>query len=265
MKRTSHRAAWALILGAVIVSLGLTAQAQRGSNRQRGGGDERFQTGGQIHGNIPYDGRFTFVRLMYRGFGRGGTSWIHDYPRGDEHLMKIINAVSLTNPHMDGETNILALDDPELFNYPVAYMAEPGFWQMSEAELAGLKAYIEKGGFLIFDDFRFEHWYNFEAQINRVFPRAVWHEMTADHPVFHSFYDINSLDIIPQYFQNYGKPIFRGLFEDNDPKKRLIAIANYNTDLSEFWEFADTGVQAVADTNEAFKLGVNYIIYGMTH
>ena len=72
MKRTGHRAAWALILGAVIVSLGLTAQAQRGNNRQRGGGDERFQTGGQIHGNVPYDGRFTFVRLMYRGFGRGG-------------------------------------------------------------------------------------------------------------------------------------------------------------------------------------------------
>jgi hypothetical protein len=262
MMASQHRAACALIVGAVIVSLGLTVQAQRGQRGQRD--NERFQTGGQIEGNVPYDGRFTFVRLMYRGFGRGGSSWAHDYPRGERHFMKIVNAVSLVNPYTDA-SNVMTLDDPELFKFPIAYMAEAGFWTMSEAELAGLKAYIAKGGFLIFDDFVGQAWYNFEAQMNRVFPRAIWHEMTADHPVFHSFYDINDLDIIPQYFQNYGKPIFRGLFEDNDPKKRLIAIANYNTDLSEFWEFADSGYRAIEDTNEAFKLGVNYIIYGLTH
>lgn len=263
MRAGGQRAAMALIVGAVIVSLGLTLQAQRGGGRQRGGG-ERFQQATQIEGNVPYDAQFTFVRLSYRGFGRGGMSWAHDYPRGERHFMKIVNAVTLLAPHMD-ESNILALDDPELFKYPVAYMAEPGFWTMSEPDVAGLKAYIEKGGFLIFDDFRGQDWYNFELQMNRVFPRAVWQEMTAEHPIFHSFYDINNLDLIPQYFQNYGTPIFRGLFEDNDPTKRLIAIANYNTDLSEFWEFADSGYQAVEDTNEAFKLGVNYIIYALTH
>ena len=129
----------------------------------------------------------------------------------------------------------------------------------------GHQTYLAKGGFLIFDDFVNQAWYNFEAQMNRVFPKAIWYEMTPEHPIFHSFYDINNLDVIPQYFQNYGKPIFRGLYEDNDPKKRLIAIANYNTDLSEFWEFADAGYRAIEDTNEAFKLGVNYIIYGITH
>ena len=259
MMASRRGAAGALIVGAVVVSLGLTVEAQR---RQRG--FERFQSAAMIEANVPYDGRFTFVRLRYQSFGRGGSSWSHDYPRGERHFMKIINAVTLLGPHMD-ESNILTLDDPELFNYPIAYMAEPGYWTMSEPELAALKAYIAKGGFLIFDDFQGQHWYNFEAQFNRVFPRAIWHEMTADHPIFHSFYDIDSLDLVPQYFQNYGTPIFRGLFEDNDPTKRMIAIANYNTDLSEFWEFADTGVRAIEDTNEAFKLGVNYIIYGMTH
>src|SRR5688572_12608211 len=258
MMASQHGSACALIVGAVIVSLGLTVQAQR--RGQREDRFERFQGMAQIEGNVPYDGRFTFVRLMYHG----RSQWSHDYPRGERHFMKIINAVSLVNPHMD-ESNVMTLDDPELFKYPIAYMAEPGFWQMSEAELAGLKAYIAKGGFLIFDDFQGPHWYNFEAQMNRVFPRAIWHEMTPEHPVFHSFYDINNLDLIPQYFQNYGTPIFRGLYEDNDPKKRLIAIANYNTDLSEFWEYADSGVRAIEDTNEAFKLGVNYIMYGMTH
>ncbi len=264
MSATRHRAAWALIVGAVIVSLGFTLDAQRRGRQRGGGGFERFQQGGQIHGNIPYYGRFTFVRLSYRNFGRGGDGWVHDYPRGDEHFMKIINAVTLVNPHGDGETNILGLDDPELFNYPIAYMSEPGYWTMSEAELAGLTAYIAKGGFLIFDDFRQEHWYNFELQMNRVFPKAIWHQLTADHPIFHSFYDIGSLDLIPQYF-NYGTPKFYGLFEDNDPTKRMIAIANYDTDLSEFWEFSDSGARAIEETNEAFKLGVNYIIYGMTH
>ncbi len=261
MMASQHRAAYALIVGAVIVSLGLTVQAQRGRGQRD---PERFQTGSQLEGNVPYDGRFTFVRIMYRSMSRGGCCWYHDYPRGERHFMKIINAVSLVNPHMD-ESNVMTLDDPEIFKYPIAYMAEPGWWTMSEAELAGLKAYIAKGGFLIFDDFQGQHWYNFEAQMNRVFPRAVWYPMKVEHPIFHAFYDIENLDLIPQYFQNYGTPVFRGLFEDNDPKKRLIAIANYNTDISEFWEFADDGIKPIADTNEAFKLGVNYIIYGITH
>jgi hypothetical protein len=262
MMASRYRSATALIAGAVIVSLGMTVQAQRNGQR-RNQDNERFQTGGQVEGNIPYDGKFTFVRLMYRSYSRGGCCWYHDYPRGERHFMKIINAVSLVNPHMD-ESNVMTLDDPELFKFPVAYMAEPGFWQMSEAELAGLKAYIAKGGFLIFDDFRQQHWYNFEAQMNRVFPQARWVDMPMDHPIFHSFYDIDSVSVIPQYYDT-GTPILRGLFEDNDPKKRLIAIANYNTDMSEFWEFSDTGIQAMEDTNEAFKLGVNYIIYGLTH
>ena len=62
-----------------------------------------------------------------------------------------------------------------------------------------------------------------------------------------------------------GDPIFRGLFEDNDPKKRLQIIVNYNTDVSQFWEWSGTGLRPIDDTNEAYKLGVNYIIYGLTH
>ncbi len=250
------------IVLAVLVCLGLNLQAQRGG--QRGGG-ERFQTGGRIEGNLPYDARFTFVRLSYQSFySRRGPAWAHDYPRGERHFMKIVNAVTLVGPHFDG-SNVLSLDDPELFKYPVAYMAEPGYWQMSEAELAGLKAYIAKGGFLIFDDFRgYGEWNNLELQMNRVFPQARWVDMPMDHPIFHSFFDIDSMDIIPQYYDS-GTPMIRGLFEDNDPKKRLFAIANYNTDMSEFWEFSDTGLRAIHENNEAFKLGVNYIIYGLTH
>jgi len=179
--------------------------------------------------------------------------------------MKIVNAVSLVNPYTDA-SNIVALDDPELMKYPIAYMAEPGFWMMTETELAGLTEYVKKGGFLIFDDFRGgNEWYNLELQMSRVYPDARWIDLTAEHPIFHAFYDFDNLDVIPQYFLNYGTPKFRGLFEDNDPTKRMIAIANFDTDISEFWEYSSTGYRALSETNEAFKLGVNYIIYALTH
>jgi hypothetical protein len=79
-----------------------------------------------------------------------------------------------------------------------------------------------------------------------------------------SFFEIDDLDIVPQAY-NSGQPIFRGVYEDNDPTKRLMMIINYNTDISQFWEWSGTGLRPIDQTNEAYKLGVNYIIYGMTH
>ena len=64
---------------------------------------------------------------------------------------------------------------------------------------------------------------------------------------------------------NAGPPIFRGLYEDNDPKKRLLMVVNYNTDISQYWEWSGRGLRPFDETNEAYKLGVNYVIYGLTH
>ena len=97
-----------------------------------------------------------------------------------------------------------------------------------------------------------------------MFPEARFFEMDPSDPIFHSFFEITSLDHFPQAY-NSGRPIFRGLYEDNDPRKRLMMIVNYNTDISQFWEWSGTGFRAVDDTNESYKLGVNYLIYGMTH
>jgi len=107
-------------------------------------------------------------------------------------------------------------------------------------------------------------WEVFEAAMKRVDPEMRFFEMDASHPIFHSFFEIDRLDIIPQAYIG-GQPIFRGVFEDNDPGKRLQMIIDYNTDVSQFWEWSGTGLRPVDDTNEAYKLGVNYIIYGMTH
>ncbi|HWW86114.1 MAG TPA: DUF4159 domain-containing protein, partial [Vicinamibacterales bacterium] len=78
------------------------------------------------------------------------------------------------------------------------------------------------------------------------------------------FFEIESFDIIPQYY-DAGRPVFRGIFEGNDPSKRLMAIVNFNTDVSNFWEFSGTGLKPISESNQAYKLGVNYIIYGQTH
>jgi hypothetical protein len=229
--------------------------------------------------NIPYDGRFTFVRAKYTtapgGYWYGGwPAWGHGYPLAEQNLMNIMKEVSYLNPHVE-EINALTLDDPELFKYPIAYVIEVDWWAMTESEAESLRTYIQKGGFVIVDDFkprRFRGssdgygsgWGVFAAQMQRVLPGARFFDLDASHPLFHSFFEINDLDIIPQAYIE-GRPIFRGLFEDNDPSKRLQMIVDYNTDVSQFWEWSGTGLRPVSDTNEAYKLGVNFIIYGLTH
>jgi Domain of unknown function (DUF4159) len=235
--------------------------------------------------NIPYDGRFTFVRVKYTtapgGYWYGGwPAWGHGYPVAEQNLMNIMNEVSYLGPHVD-EINTLTFDDPELFRYPVAYVIEVDWWAMTDREAETLRTYMQKGGFVIVDDFkprRFRGgfggrggggdygngWDVFEANMKRVLPGAAFAEMDASHPIFHSFFEINNLDIIPQAYIA-GRPVFRGLYEDNDPKKRLQMIVNYNTDISQFWEWSGLGLRPIDETNEAYKLGVNYLVYGLTH
>ncbi len=234
----------------------------------------RFYGWNQTIRNIPYDGRFTFVRIRYQSSRTGfwaGPSWVHGYPLAEQNLMHIMKDICLLDVHAD-DINVVTLDDRELFRYPVAYIIEVGFWTMTDAEVAGLRRYLHKGGFLIVDDFKVEGWRGipgggwgpFAANVERVLPGARFFDMSPSHPIFHSFFEIRFLDNFPQAY-NAGKPVFRGVYEDNDPRKRLLMIINYNTDISQFWEWSGRGLRPVDDTNEAYKLGVNYLIYGMTH
>ena len=224
-------------------------------------------------GNAPYDGRFTFARIRFgsglssrsfRGRGRGGQPpWAHDFPRAERNFMSIIRETTLIRPFMDGG-NVFDTDDPELTRYPLAYMSEPGFWYPSDEEVVGLRNYLLKGGFLIADDFNGPDWFNFEAQMKRVIPGAQFVQLDESHRIFDSFFRIESLEtLIPPYSR--GRPMYFGLHEDNDPAKRLVVIANYNNDIGEYWEFSDIGWYPIDLSNEAYKLGVNYLIYAMTH
>jgi hypothetical protein len=222
-------------------------------------------------GNVEYDGRLVFVRVRYEmGFpgsgrargSRGEPPWMHDYPTADIHMMKILKELTLVDPRVDG-SNVLTLDDPALFDYPIAYMSEPGYWTMSDEEAKGLGSYLRKGGLIIFDDFRDEHWYQLEEQMKRALPEGRWIQLTADNKVFHSFFEIDGLDLLTSYGPH--KPEYLGIYENNDQSKRLMAIANFNNDLGEYWEFSDQGIDPVDLSNEAYKFGVNYFIYGLIH
>ena len=257
---------------AVIVALliGGTALAQR----QRDGGFWNPFRGYQESANPPYDGRFTFARVKYTVgpggyyYQRGVPAWAHGEPFAGENLMKILDAVTLMEPHVE-QGVVVSLTDPELFKYPVAYMVEAGYWVLEEGEAEALRAYLLKGGFLILDDFRDPPmggggWDNFAYNMGHVFPDAEFLPMDVTHPVFHSFFEIESFDIVPQAYDQ-PRPGFYGLFEDNDRTKRLMAIANYNTDIADFWEFSGRGYFPIDEANEAYKLGVNYVMYGLMH
>jgi len=224
--------------------------------------------------NVPYDGRFTFVRLRYTprrtSYGGGGGyfgginfQWDHDYPRADRNFTQLIDELTGVRANTDG-SNIISVGDPDLFKYPLAYLVESGHLTLTDAEAENLSAYLRKGGFLIFDDLAQPvALRNLIEMLDRVLPDGQLVRLTAEHPIFHSFFDIESLDFWHPYM---GLPsAFLGIYEDNDPDKRLLLVVNYNNDIGESWEYSDTGFIPIEISNVAYKLGVNYVMYSMTH
>ena len=249
-------------LGIVVTLLATTLAAQE----MRGGRRDREETV-PFAGNAPYDGRFTFARIRFNPLGGEGgfrrdLKWDHDFPRAERNLMKIVRELSSIRPYMNGG-NVFTADDPALHRFPIAYLSEPGFWTVSEAEATGLRTYLQKGGFLIFDDFFGGHWFNFEAQMLKVLPNARIMRLEPSHPIFDSFFHITSFDYRHPYFGAASE--FHGIFEDNDPSKRLMVIVNYNNDIGDYWEWSDGGFVPIELSNEAYKLGVNYLMYALTH
>jgi len=212
---------------------------------------------------LDYDGRFTIVRLWYPYYA----GWSYDYPDMEENLSRILSSITALEPNPNG-SSIFRMDDPELLKHPIAYLSEPGYWQPSESEVAGLRNYLLKGGFLIVDDFHYpDEWMIFEAAIRRVLPDGTITRLDVSHPVFNAFFAIQSLDVpYPGWLGQQGLTgEFYGIHEDNDPSKRLMIVINYNMDIGDYMEHSARGLYAVDPTNEAYKFGINYLIYGLTH
>lgn len=257
-----HRGLRAFVLATLALT---TLAAQPAGQRPRGAPPPDARS--SYRGDVEYDGRITFVRLRWRqGSSRGYWSRAcdHDYPRAEQHLSQIVRELTSIDMRLDG-SRVLTLDDPALMTYPVAFMWEPGFWDLGDVEAQAFRAWLLKGGFAVFEDFDGpEQWANFQAQMQRVIPGGRFVPLDEAHPLFNTFFSIDNLDAIVHPMSGI-RPRYLGLFEDNDPSKRLMAVANFDNDVPEYWEWSGQGLFPFANTNDAYKLGVNYLVYGLTH
>jgi Domain of unknown function (DUF4159) len=251
MFRLSRVRVSALLVAAILLPLVVVGQSRR-----------NFSSGAAT---VPYDSNFAFTRIRYSGggFGFGGSTWSHDYPAADRNLSAIVDYITNMRLSLDG-TNVLDLSDPRVFENPIIYVSEPGFWRIRDDEAPHLRNYLLKGGFVIFDDFDGDdQWANMAAQMARALPDHRFIDIGPEHPIFHTFFEVKGLDV-PHPMINVV-PIYRAMFENNDPSRRMIALANHNNDIAEYWEWSAEGLYNPDPTNNAYRLGVNYIVYGMTH
>ncbi len=245
---------WVWLVLVLVGTLALPAAAQRFGRRP-----------GNVMAPLAYDGRFTLARLWYPTYA----GWSYDWPDMEQNLGSLLPLLTSVpqNPTPSGN-NIFRMDDPELLKFPVAYLSEPGYWYPTDTEVNGLRTFILKGGFLIVDDFHFDNeWAVFERAMRRVLPSGRIERLDVSHPVFNTFFAIKSLDVPYPGWQGQQGLMgeFYGIHEDNDPTKRLSVVINYNMDIGDYMEHSGQGFYLVDPTNEAFKFGINYIVYGLTH
>ncbi len=221
---------------------------------------------------------FNFTRGIFTDdFGMGdqhGGSWSIDYPEADKHFSFLLSRLSSIDSSPN--ENAVKLSDPELLNLPLIYALEVGAMQLENTEAESLREYLLAGGFLLIDDFWGSWaWENLVAQMQLVFPDRIIRDIPSSHPIFNLVFDVEDIKQVPNYqngidFERTGKtheedgrrPYVRGIFDDKD---RLMVLINFNTDLGDAWEWADHPEYPFQFTNYAAKLGVNIVVYAMTH
>lgn len=216
-----------------------------------------------IEPNVPYDGKYTFVRLRYTQGYR--MAWSADYPLMERNFMTILKDLASVRLHAKG-SNVHTLDDPKLAQYPVAYLTEPGYWYPTDEEALALRKWLQKGGFLWVDDFYFDRqWQVFEDGMKKVLPEARIERLDVSHPIFNSFFKLKTLDGMTHPATREAKAVYLGIYENNDPSARLQVVISYNNDIGDYMEWSGEGWYPVNLSNDAYKFATNFIVYGLTH
>ena len=225
---------------------------------------------------------WAFARLMYPpipGYGwrsrgdwtQGASNWTIDYPRSDRHFSAALRR--LTRVHARSVEQPVNLDDgDEVYNWPWLYGVEVGHWQLTDAQAAKLREYLLRGGFFMCDDFHgTEEWAVFVASMQRVFPDRPIVELENSAPIFHTLYDLDDRYQVPgAQFLHSGRvyekdgiyPRWRGIYDD---KGRIMVAICHNMDLGDSWEWADEPRYPEKYSALGIRIGVNYVIYAMTH
>ncbi len=241
--------------------------------RRRGGLSQSSRLG-DLKGGV--NGReFTFTRLEYgSGLGRRWErSWMVDWPKADEQFIVGLRGwVQSLLPISDTPATV-AIDDPALFTYPFTYIVEPGYMMLSDEEAKLLREYLNRGGFLMLDDFWGEYeWQNVKGQMHKIFPEYPVRSIALDHPVFHCYFDIREVLQVPNYHNwiRAGRTDEKGgtvpsfeVIEDGDG--RIVVFIARNSDNGDAWEWIDQPDYPLRYGLAAYRLGMNLIVYSMTH
>lgn len=218
-----------------------------------------------------YGGYYGYRRGRFGGdWTQGYSSWTTDYPRSDRHFVQAVRR--LTRIHTRSVEQGVNLDDGDSFDWPFLYAVEVGHWNLTDAQAKTLREYLLRGGFLMVDDFHgTEEWAIFMESMKRVFPdRAVVDLDNAD-PIFHGIYELDDRYQVPgvqflrsgrTYEQDGYQDRWRGIYDDHN---RLMVAICHNMDLGDAWEWADEPRYPEKYAALAIRIGVNYVMYAMTH
>jgi Domain of unknown function (DUF4159) len=266
MQQRKHKVLWS-----VCVTLGLLAGVAVAGTAMRSANTRT---------DLP-EAEFHLARLIYRTRGGGGSHglfepwWAIDYPFAEEHFLPALRR--MTQMSVADDSRHLDLMDDRIFDYPFLLMQQPGrgYWNPTEEEAARLREYLLRGGFLLVDDFHGDYdWAVFQNAIRRVFPDRPIVEIPENDSVMHVFFDIDQRTQIPgKRHLRYGsggqvvvrmdgEPHWRGIYDD---RGNLMVAMNFNMDMGDAWEHADDPDYPGPMTAFAYQLGVNYVIYAMTH
>ena len=224
----------------------------------------------------PDDLGFRFVRVRYQSHpGFRQNAWATDYPTAEQNLHEAIERT--TGLYLTGPPIVLSLMDDQIFDHPVLYLTEPGYWRTDDEEVDRLRTYLDRGGFLIIDDFHDygrgsvgPQWNNMYDNMKRVFPDREPVELTASHPIWSIYYDIDPDAAIStknggrgRFGMRFGPldDIYYGLFDDDG---RMMVVICYNQDIGDGWEWPGGRNLGEAST-VSFQMAINFIIYALTH
>lgn len=226
-------------------------------------------------------GEYTFVRTIYdspsrgygrRGYGYGGGTWTVDYPEADNNFIVGLREWAGTNLKIAPRPEALEIMDDRIYDYPILYVVEPGFMELSDEQALKLREYIARGGFIFLDDFWGEYeWQNVQEQFRRVLPEYEIKDLPLNHPIFHSYLDVEEVVQVP----NVGNamrgetsekggvvPHYMGIENKNG---RMVAFIARNCDLGDAWEWINDSRYPVKYGLPAYKVGINVVIYAMSH
>jgi hypothetical protein len=190
----------------------------------------------------------------------GHMGWSHNYPESEVHLNEFIDRTTRIDVQ-PGSYRLLELGSPEIFQYPFAYISEPGEMEMTEAEVANLREYVDRGGFILIDDFDTWHLDNLREEMHRAFPDRDFVRLTVEHPIFDLVLKVQDLQSMGPYVAG-GSPAYYALTNDNG---QIAIVALHNNDLANFWEWYGSPQYPLKPATDAFRLGANFVIQAFTH